>query len=613
MPQYASHYDFLWLEKSPELGSKLDNLRQTLISSYYRRCQVDITTRCVHDEEHCTKLEQALHLLIPEEHYHCLKPIERYLLLASPWILNIAWCMSDKAGLSDRDLHNRTISWLQDKDKIIPLELEESAIYQNMVQYHDIANDINKCPEIMALNGERIRVRLITSYLRLADAIHSDEGGGPQSLFVFLDRSNSPEFFHWLKSKLRPFITSIVPEPNDNVIKVEIYDGIKSYNLEQAIKKTMELHVKSVKGTFVKHAIGTRHEVGHEIPCYFSIEINKSHQPILTPEQENELNMLMHEYDMLSSPNAGLLQTLYLSTMERIAKLKDTDENMLLQEINHLQETAKKVHSMRKCHIALGQCIHDLGTILDNNTIVDSKEKLKQIATWTKASQETYCKGLEKIKDHAISHFTRSGYNHFLLFGFSNTIITIFEHLRHDNGIHIFICEAHNKSRFDASGNQSYNDGQSYGDKIREVNTNAQITLIPDITISSIFSADKARGEKWVALFGANGVTKEAECGHSAGHLSLAIIANNFKVPVCLVCDSHKIGNLPTSTTTCAAETSKYLERQDQWLKDIPNWEQDHRIRLLNFRESIISPNLISNIITEDSVFTVKEFVKHYN
>ena len=108
-------------------------------------------------------------------------------------------------------------------------------------------------------------------------------------------------------------------------------------------------------------------------------------------------------------------------------------------------------------------------------------------------------------------------------------------------------------------------------------------------------------------VFGANGITADARCGHSAGHLSLAIIAQYYKIPVYILCDSYKIGPLETKTGN--------MERRDQWLKGSSDWQwhQKHNFTFLNLRENIIESTLIDKIITEDGIFSIPAFKAQYH
>src|SRR5207244_2094316 len=95
-------------------------------------------------------------------------------------------------------------------------------------------------------------------------------------------------------------------------------------------------------------------------------------------------------------------------------------------------------------------------------------------------------------------------------------------------------------------------------------------------------------------------------CGHTGGHLSLAIIANHFKIPVYIICDSYKMGDLKSKPS---------LERKEQWIKSVPHWRwgPTEDVQLQNLRESVIEPELITKIITEHGIFSTPNFVDKYS
>lgn len=73
-----------------------------------------------------------------------------------------------------------------------------------------------------------------------------------------------------------------------------------------------------------------------------------------------------------------------------------------------------------------------------------------------------------------------------------------------------------------------------------------------------------------------------------------------------VLCDSHKIGDLIPHPT---------VEREEQWLKGVsPGGWADERVGFVleNLRESIIPPELITKIITEDGAFTPEDFTGRY-
>ena len=585
-------YNMIWLDDAKELGLKLILIRQN-VQKLFKKTDFN---QCLHAKDHCVSVENAFHHLIPKEQYKELSINDRFFLLASPWILNIAWNEPPDVSigkLTDEWRHSKSIEALDDERTrdFLALSLEEANIFQHMIMYHSFTKDLEQCPKELTLGPDTIRVRLLTAYLRLADAIHVDESGGPTSLFYFLDNPDSPELFHWLKSRLQP---SIRPEPAMNTIEVYVNKQINvSDNLIKTLENELVLHVDSTKNTLVRG----------NITSYLSVKFDLLEGPQISLPKRTELEKLMREFDLSFPPNAGALQGLYLSSVHEVVK-KNMGTDMLLQEVAQLQAIAKEAKKLRRCHIGLEHYIKECDGILRSNE--EDSKKLRKIVLWVEKSLRERTERLSTVYDKASQELRK--FDHFLLFGFSTTIINSFQKMNDtiNNGYtaRIFICDAHNKSRLDSSKRLMYIDGINYAEQIRAVFPKATINIIPDITVANIINLNT--NQRWAMLFGANGVTKEAACGHSAGHLTLAIVAKYFKLPVYIVCDSYKIGDLEPDDNT---------EREDQWLKCVPELRraQHHGFSLYNLRENVIHPDFVGKIITEDGVFSVSEFQERYS
>ena len=101
-------------------------------------------------------------------------------------------------------------------------------------------------------------------------------------------------------------------------------------------------------------------------------------------------------------------------------------------------------------------------------------------------------------------------------------------------------------------------------------------------------------GDNTAVLFGANGISPEGHCGHTSGHLMVTIVAKHYKIPVIVIADSFKKGEI---------EWNPSLPRKgDHWLtgqKGVLRNLRDLNIRLVNYREDKIESGFISECIQE--------------
>ena len=99
---------------------------------------------------------------------------------------------------------------------------------------------------------------------------------------------------------------------------------------------------------------------------------------------------------------------------------------------------------------------------------------------------------------------------------------------------------------------------------------------------------------KSLVLFGVNGISEEDnDCGHSSGHLMIAIVANHYKIPVKVIADSFKIGKINWKPD--AKRETPWLTGQRHLFNDI----KKHNINLINYLEDRIPRELINEIIID--------------
>ncbi|HEX5733500.1 MAG TPA: hypothetical protein VF131_11760 [Blastocatellia bacterium] len=584
----GTYHDLTWLNS--ELGDRAIKIRD-IASQEFSFYQTPLD-QCEHGEEHCWAIEYALHHLIPDDNYLNLHVKERFYLLTAPWIMNMAWAQPQR--LSDKEYHEIACRQLNDKKWQMKMGINEheAEILSDIIHYHRLNTRLDECPEDSLDGPDRIRVRLLAAYLRLADAIHVDDTKGPNSLFYFLQDPRSPELFHWFKSKLR---FAIKPKPNIDAIVVDVKGSISTTEpLLQRVQEELELYVDSVRNTLVQGGVTK----------YLNVNLTSREGAPGNPETKNEVDRLLREYTLSFPPNAGVLQELYISSIMRIVQ-QNTNKSTAVDEVKQVQAIAGQTLRFRPCHVAFEGLIREVERLLTQDD--PDYSKVETLATWAENTQRERNQRLAQISEHGGRAL--QGFDHFLLFGFSNTIVQSLKKALSNKatrqGIQIYVCEAHNKSSFDLKGRLTYIDGMNYARELKAALKEVMVTLIPDITVADVLSL-RRRG-RWVALFGTDGIDSEGKCGHTSGHLALAIIARHFEIPVYVICDSSKMGSLRPIPA---------LERQEQWIKSVPQWQwgpPEEDIQLQNLRESITDTDFSSRFITEDGVFSKAQFINKYS
>jgi translation initiation factor 2B subunit (eIF-2B alpha/beta/delta family) len=187
-----------------------------------------------------------------------------------------------------------------------------------------------------------------------------------------------------------------------------------------------------------------------------------------------------------------------------------------------------------------------------------------------------------------------------LLYGFSTMVIAALEDIPDDvkKDTTVYIAECRGKTQFNSSNIMTHNDGVSYLKKVIEIGYK-NIKFITDISVGNYMKRNKISK----VLFGANGIDKNTgSFGHTCGHSTIADLASLYNVPVYVIADTGKLGDL---------KWQENLERKINWLPNNEeiSWETDEfdeiivKIELGNPREDLVDPDKVYMIVTEKGIF----------
>jgi len=217
------------------------------------------------------------------------------------------------------------------------------------------------------------------------------------------------------------------------------------------------------------------------------------------------------------------------------------------------------------------------------------KEKIEQI-------NKTRTKAIKKLQGHADELLA---YENILLFGISEIVSGLLKSCdpQFKEKVNIYIFECGSKRQFSPSNSLEYNDGLQYSFLLSSYGLK-NISLLPDNSIASLLSDPKIDNKKTILLFGANGIEKDSyNCGHSSGHLTMAIVANHFNIPIWIITDSYKIGTIDWKPDLQRVGTL-WLTGQKKWISEC----QQKNIDLKNYREDKIPFSMVDRIIFENEI-----------
>lgn len=626
-----------WIE-TPEYIERLEVIEKHVIGLSSE--QIDTSSYTPHDASHCLAVEKMVKALIKKSKVK-LSDLEKFILFSAVWthdlgmFQRVAWeffdakkvIESDRSTQAIRDRHDEISAWyLSSKgERILRIPndgdgelnvavdntLRNYAYTINVIsKFHRIREDINDCHRERFLKDEKIKIRLLACLLRLGDTLHVDSSRFDRRLYDVLqigqlDRSAR---LHWLKSYvvssvyLDPktetvFINIDLPESSKSSQSNEVNWEEGSKNLQNAIINDIFEDVLAVRETFREYGL----------PAYSMVKPNITFVPGYSEKDRKEIEGIISDLGVAFSPNTSKVIEKALDSITSLCTINFERSEHFFNQMHQLKLYLESVLDLRPCHVGLRKIIDAVNTVFPypppgNTTgisIAEVKKCQDAIADELKGirnDRETYASKLySKCESDLLNEV-----ENIILFGYSEMVTKFLDkygtrHTLWKDKLKLIILECSGKRRFASNNNIEYNDGLYYALQLSKHNFK-DIQLLPDTSFGSIaytFKKNEAVARSLV-LFGVNGISEDDyDCGHTSGHLMLAIVANHFHIPVKVIADSFKIGIIKWAPT--AKRETPWLTGQRNTINDI----KKHNITPINYLEDRIPLKLINEIIKD--------------
>ncbi|MDD2335990.1 MAG: hypothetical protein PHD01_05375 [Geobacteraceae bacterium] len=608
-----------------------DNLTSDLREHYKELSEKDTPDYFTpHDDSHCEAVEKLVLELVSKSQIE-LSNLEKFILVACVWTHDIG--MFTKVATdyleqysggngytpeSKRELHEEISSWYINHDSSnnsVKTLFTKNNIAENLqrpylntisiiIKYHRRKFNIQDCPVYRFIWGERINARLIACLVRLGDTLHIDTSRYDRRIYNILQIGNFDRTsrLHWLKSYLVSSVYLDI-ERNTILITIDLPASILSegYEAEEAFKKLKFIVHDDVYEDLLA-VLDVFRDYGYRFYNKVGVEINRT--PGITGKIQTEIEGILNDLVIIQSPNTSKLIGKSIESIESLCGYPfDNYENFYNQTeqlVNHL----KKISSDRPCHVGLQELVGKFESIFSEFPKKESNKGKTEIAAANK-KLKTFTEGIKGMREKNIASInikapeTLKGVSNILLFSYSKMVSEFLSMADNDfkTTAQIYIFENVGKRQHSISDRLDYSDGVNYALTLHAYRF-VNITVLPDTSVAALLG-DKTKGlnpENSLFLFGANGVDKNSfYCGHTSGHLMMAIVASYFRIPCKVICDSQKIGTINFNST---------LERKGlHWLtgqKSLEDELQSKNIRLFNYREDSIDSSLITCLITDD-------------
>ena len=575
-----------------------------------------------HGISHSEKLEELLDVLFPGEESDKVNEVfgdrEKFLLFAAIWLHDVGmypqlfpddpnpstWSREDLEEW-DREVlrkthHERSERYILKNWENLGLEEGEAEILALICKYH---RKSQKIPEYI---DEKIR--LVIAYLRLLDALHIPDRPSRERLRrlkTYLAYGMDPvSKFHWYKSfyvpkdGIKPFpnelklvIKFILPEEWNKIRNTCCNGKEKMSPLVRAVVTDVKDELDAVKDILVES------KVKYGLPAYIYVEPDFELRSLL-PERIDELEQLLaiiELFDPAIAPNSAELINTVLDGLERCIIVNNPD--FTIEALRAYQrDILEPLLEYRPCHVYLRK-VHDyLKKEFQSHSEMSSVDKekfVKEVNIMVKALKEKRKKLKDELPKKILETLRINDNDVILVYGYSSSVVTVLGALKDDikENIEIIVCECSTKTKHRYDNKLLYCDGIKYFRELKAIGIK-NVYYTPDLCASNLFSRGKFNIERGreeeppkkvtKVFFGANGIDKRTgEVAHGLGHLAIADMATAYKIPIYVIAESMKIGELKLNPKS---------QRKDPWYPTDILFDEINERNSYNPREDVVSP-----------------------
>ncbi len=579
--------NWYWLDD--EYGLKLKNIKKAVKDLYSENKAKfgDLAHYTPHDIDHCKRVENLLHRLIPNEKYKELTMKERFYLLASAWLHDIGmlknvylslWPSNEMCTISRirKEHHKATAQYITENWTRLGIEEQDKEILAKLCFFHRKQEDLTNCDEYFFSGNSVYRLRLLAAYLRLADALDICSDRTPAQAYAICLAYNIPNEskLHWIKHRI---ISGVYLDDENHKIYIQFKCPQLFTNLNQELLIDLaEKKLKSIVNLIIRELRTELYSlinvlVRNNITYYLDIVPKYSEVP-LDAQLLADLREIIINYDIMNAPSASKLLNMILIIIANILgfHLRKNQEPINLYETNYNIDSKKQIEKIkeflktlkqdileaRPCHLGLKKLITEIEEQVHkpkeellffiNEKFQDHHKRREQIRENAKKffSEEILDKETNNNKENKNYNILLYGYSELVtkvICGFRDALIekciefkctnkntkSQFYNSEFEANIskrfNIFICDGQPKTQTSESSNYIYHDAIQYALYLSKRNFK-NIIIIPDIISATILNCYKID----FLIVGANGIESKF-FRHSGGHLGIVKLATIAK------------------------------------------------------------------------------------
>ena len=380
--------NWYWLDD--EYGLKLENIRKAVEDLYSENKAKfgDLAHYTPHDIDHCKRVENLLHRLIPNEKYKELTMKERFYLLASAWLHDIGmlknvylslWPSNEMCTISRirKEHHKATAQYITENWTRLGIEEQDKEILAKLCFFHRKQEDLTNCDEYFFSGNSVYRLRLLAAYLRLADALDICSDRTPAQAYAICLAYNIPNEskLHWIKHRI---ISGVYLDDENHKIYIQFKCPQLFTNLNQELLIDLaEKKLKSIVNLIIRELRTELYSlinvlVRNNITYYLDIVPKYSEVP-LDAQLLADLREIIINYDIMNAPSASKLLNMILIIIANILgfHLRKNQEPINLYETNYNIDSKKEPIKL-----------------YETNYYIDSKKQIEKIKEFLKTLKQ---------------------------------------------------------------------------------------------------------------------------------------------------------------------------------------------------------------------------------
>lgn len=611
-----------WL--SEVLSDRLDKIKESvekLHNDYEKESQLKWFTP--HGVPHYRIVESRLKQLLPNGCFQELSIGERFFLLSSAWIHDIGMIKgifpkdSDIPDDQIRENHHiRSEKFIVERYNTVNIEETEAEVFGLLARFHRRRTLISKCPEYVDLVGhDKIRVRLLAAYLRLADALHVDQSRVPANRYAITLAYNIPmnSKIHWLRSMFVVGISVDTQKNKEIIVQFKYPNDIDKWGIaENLIKDTLHSIYETIVQDLTDELATVKEILFYEGISYFLTVRDEVIAVEFDQQLIRDIKTILNFYVLIDNPSSSALCRLVVESILGIIEANSSETHLQIDSSviaisDFLKEIEREILHSRQCHTGLRKLVNKIGQFVN-------PDHINQLKKWITNYQRNLTKKRKSVRENAEAFFREKcfqesspkKYYDILLYGYSELVIKslcgfrdviikkllkdylstqgsskdyhkkIFE-LEAGEYFRIFVCEGQPKNKTAWGGRIMYHDGYTYALSLAGRKF-PNICIIADAIAGTLVAPANTDPDFPCIDFimvGANGFN-DVEFKHSAGHRTIAALKFAFapekspKLVLSLLTDKYDVNHHYVDCETPSRKDNVNVAMVDGWPVHLP-------------------------------------------